>query len=711
MSAVREESGARAMMALLDAHGVPFDPDDVRARLTLPGGLPNLHALGRAAEARGLVASAGTLRDPSELDALPLPAIVALSDRYVVVRGRRGGRVDLFDPLEGARIMDDDALRAAWTGQALFVRDERPLLTTRASDGGALRRYARYATLLTGSRRLLVRTALIAVVAVTLGLATPVLNGAIVDLAVHDREGSLLLGLVVGLALCQATYLALRTLEAMLLAQLDVHLELRLATLVSRHALGTPHRTDSTVGRILASFHEIGRIRDALSGEPIEVLVSLLQTTCFSLFLFVYHWSLPLVPVIAGAATFALTRVVARRYRALYGRLFDTRKRQQGLTSEQLEGIATLKSLDATTYARHRWERLNVEGAELERRGIVLRAGLGFGVGGAAQLAVTGATYLAVTLAFEGALSPGEVLTVSQLVTLAVSPLVLLARALDTLQQTDVSFRKLDELFDEPLEVEEPGADAWPRPVRGALRLRGVHFRYAPGAPWVLEDVDLEIAPGERVALVGRSGSGKSTLAHLLQGLLRPTRGELAVDGVPSRSLSRGAIRRAVGLVGQDGHLFAGTIADNIAYGVDTPDLAAVEDAARAVGAHEFIALLPRGYETELAEGGAGLSGGQRQRLCMARCLYRDPAILIFDEATSALDSETERAIVEHLPEIARGRTVVTIAHRLDTIRDADRILVLEGGRIVEEGEHAALLDAGGAYASLFDHQRQLLEG
>ncbi|HEY0192807.1 MAG TPA: ATP-binding cassette domain-containing protein, partial [Kofleriaceae bacterium] len=260
------------------------------------------------------------------------------------------------------------------------------------------------------------------------------------------------------------------------------------------------------------------------------------------------------------------------------------------------------------------------------------------------------------------------------------------------------------ELFMHPLEDDETAAVRPEIPFDGAITARDLTFAYGDGTP-VLRGVSFEIKSGQTIAIVGRSGSGKTTLAKLLHGALRPTSGELFFDDQDSRSLSLPAIRRNVGIVLQDSQLFAGTITENIAYGDDRPELARVQDAARLAAAHDFIMSFPARYNTYLAEGGLGLSGGQRQRVSIARALFRSPRVLIMDEATSALDGESERAIIANMPDILRGRTGIVIAHRLTTVKHADRILVIDDGQIVEDGSHDELVAKRGLYHSLFDRQ------
>ena len=243
----------------------------------------------------------------------------------------------------------------------------------------------------------------------------------------------------------------------------------------------------------------------------------------------------------------------------------------------------------------------------------------------------------------------------------------------------------------------------------GAVRFEAVHFAYEPARP-ILHGVSFEIPAGKKVAVVGPSGSGKSTLARLLYRFYDVQQGAIRIDGQEIRQVTQGSLRRAIGIVPQDTVLFNDTIHYNILYGRPTASQEEVLAAARAAQLHDFIARLPDGYETRVGERGLKLSGGEKQRVAIARALLKNPPILIFDEATSALDSKTEKAIQAQLEQVAVGHTTLVIAHRLSTVMDADEILVLDGGRIVERGSHRDLLAREGAYAQMWMLQQHEAE-
>ena len=238
------------------------------------------------------------------------------------------------------------------------------------------------------------------------------------------------------------------------------------------------------------------------------------------------------------------------------------------------------------------------------------------------------------------------------------------------------------------------------------MRLEDVWFRYRPDGPWTLQEIAAEIPAGTRTALVGETGSGKTTLAYLVARLYEPERGRVTIDGVDIRDVTLESLAATVGLVSQETYLFHASIRENLRFACPEASDEQIEDAARAAQIHELIVSLPDGYDTPVGERGYRFSGGEKQRIAIARTVLRNPPVLILDEATSALDTETERAVQLALDELSRGRTTIAIAHRLSTIRDADQILVLDGGQIVERGTHEELLELGGRYAALLQPTR-----
>ena len=379
----------------------------------------------------------------------------------------------------------------------------------------------------------------------------------------------------------------------------------------------------------------------------------------------------------------------------------------QSFLVESITGIQTVKSMALEGRMVRNWE--NHLGDYIQSAFNLANVGNAAVTASQAlqKLMTLAVIYFGVALVFDNALSVGQLIAFQMFASQLSGPVLRLVHMWQDFQQAKLSLERIGDIVNTPSEVS--GGSVSLRDLRGAIVLKDVKFRYAHDGPLVLDGVSLAIKPGEMIGIVGRSGSGKSTVAKLVQRLYHPQEGVIAVDGIDLRHMDPLFLRTRIGMVPQDSFLFSGTVRENIAMAMPDADMERVIAAARMAGAHEFIGEMPLGYDTCVEERGVSLSGGQRQRIAIARALITNPRIVIFDEATSALDYESERAIKGHLGHIRKGRTVILIAHRLNMMKDCDRILVFDRGRIVEAGDHASLMKKGGLYAHLC--RQQEIEG
>jgi ATP-binding cassette subfamily B protein len=375
---------------------------------------------------------------------------------------------------------------------------------------------------------------------------------------------------------------------------------------------------------------------------------------------------------------------------------------------DSLSGIRVVKSFANEALELRRFAAENDRFLATRRFGYKAEAYFSVGLDSFAQLLTVTVIVVGAMRIIGASLSIADLLTYLLCVAILVDPIKRAANFARSWQEGLTGFNRFMEVLEIAPDIRDrPGATAL-ADVKGAVSLRNVSFRY-PGQPrWVLNDLSLEIAAGEFVALIGYSGVGKTTLCSLIPRFYDVTVGQVLIDGRDVRDVTLASLRRSIGIVQQDVYLFAGSAAENIAYGRPGASRAEIIDAARRAHAHDFIADLPSGYDTDIGQRGVKLSGGQKQRLTIARVFLKDPPILIFDEATSALDSESERAVQAALNALARGRTTLVIAHRLSTVRHADRIVVLTDDGIVEQGTHHELIAARGAYFALCETQASI---
>ena len=395
--------------------------------------------------------------------------------------------------------------------------------------------------------------------------------------------------------------------------------------------------------------------------------------------------------------------VLGRRLRLLSRQNQDWIAASSGMASEALTAVQTVQSFTHEPQTRATFGRATEESFASARQRIATRAVMTVIVIFLVFAGIVGVLWVGARDVRAGAMSPGELVQFVIYAVMVAGAVGALSEIWGELQRAAGATERLVELLTIPDAVQDPVSPrALPRPVRGEIALEGVSFTYParPDAP-ALHGIDLRVAPGETVALVGPSGAGRSTILQLLMRFYDPQAGRITLDGVALPEMARDDFRRALALVPQDPVIFAASARENIRFGRPEATDAEVEAAAAAAAAHDFITALPQGYDTWLGERGVMLSGGQKQRIAIARAILRDAPVLLLDEATSALDAESERAVQGAVERLAQGRSVLVVAHRLATVKRADRIVVFDQGRIVAQGSHEALVAEGGLYARL----------
>lgn len=541
--------------------------------------------------------------------------------------------------------------------------------------------------------------------AAAVGLAFPIIVRDLLDAAFESRDASRLNRIALLLLALFALQGVMNFIQVYLLSSTTERFIAQLRVDLFSHLvrLSPGFFADRRVGELTSRMSADLSVLQALFGTWVsEFSRQVLLLVGGVVLLTITHPRLTLTTLLVTPLVVAVALGFGRRLRRATTGLQDQVAEAMGTAEEAFGQIRTVQAFTREIEESRRFDALLAGVVRSAVRRAMLRAQFFGIVGFTAFAGVVAVLWQGGQLVLEGALTPGALVSFLLYAIFVAAAVGALASLFGSYQEGVGAARRVFELLQTPPSIADPVHPVpLPSPVRGDVRFDRVTFRYAPALPDVLHEVSLHIAPGEVVALVGPSGSGKTTIASLLPRFWDLSSGRITLDDVDVRSLSLSTLRSAIGIVPQEPALFSGSVRDNIAYAKPGATDVEVEAAARAAHAHEFIVRLPDTYGTRVGERGVKLSGGQRQRIALARVFLRDPAVVILDEATSSLDAESERFVEEAMADLLRGRSTLIIAHRMSTVQRADRVLVLDGGRIVESGGHAELRARQGLFAKL----------
>ncbi|MGB5741040.1 MAG: type I secretion system permease/ATPase [Sedimenticolaceae bacterium] len=693
------DTGLACLVNLARLHGLAADTAQLRHLFATASDLPETTALLRAGRYLGLRVRLIESRW-QRLQELPLPAIaVHVDGHFFVLAGIRDDKVLIQDPLEQRPLTLPRAIfEDAWSGRLILVTRRASLKSPTARFG-----FRWFVPAIIKHRRLFAEVLLASFFLQLFALVTPLFFQVIIDKVLVHRGLTTLDVLAIGLLAISLFEIVLGGLRSYVFAHTTNRVDVLLGAKLFNHLLRLPlaYFEARRVGDSVARVRELENIRNFLTGSALTLVIDLLFTLVF--FVVLFHYSPVLTAVVAGAIPCyaVLSLWVAPLLRRRLEAKFNRGAENQAFLVESINGIQTLKAMALEPRMQRQWEDQLAAyvGASFKAANLGNIASQIAGLFN--KVTVVLILWIGATLVMQGELSVGQLIAFNMIAARVSGPILRLVQLWQDFQQAGISVRRLGDILNTPTEPgHDPGRTTLPQ-LEGAVRLDHVGFRYAPERPQVLHDVTLSVRPGELIGIVGRSGSGKSTLTKLIQRLYVPESGRVLIDGVDLALVEPAWLRRRVGVVLQENFLFNRSVRDNVALADPGLPMAPVIAAAKLAGAHDFILELPEGYDTLVGEHGANLSGGQRQRIAIARALVSNPGILILDEATSALDYESERMIQQNMRAICEDRTVFIIAHRLSAVRHADRILVLDRGRLVEQGSHDDLLAQRGIYARL----------
>jgi len=665
-----------------------------------------------AAKRLGMTAKV-VAQDPERLDHSPMPAIAIdkkgnffIAIRFGYDQGDKSKpKIIIQQPgTAESMILDLPAFLEIWSGKFIFCVSKANYLR----DLGKFD-FSWFIPAVVKYRKLFVEVLIISFFIQLIGLATPLGFQVVMDKVLVNNAMQTLNVVAFGLvsaAIFENILSAIRTwIFARTCSKIDVELGARLF----RHLVSLPiaYFQSRRVGDSVVRVRELENIRAFLTGNALTLVMDLVFSLMFAVILFWYSVQLALLVLATLPVYFLISVLLTPILRDRLMIKFHSGAVNQAFLVESISGIDTIKSMAVEPRWVDTWEKQLANYVTTGMDTINISNIANSAVALVSKLTTTGILWIGALQVLKGNLTLGELIAFNMLSSRLIDPIMRIAQLWNNFQQVGISMERLGDILNAPTEV--VGSKTRIPRLNGSIEFDQVSFRYRPEAPDVIRSVSFNIYPGQVIGIVGRSGSGKSTLAKLVQRLYTPDRGRVLIDGQDIAIIDTTSLRHQLGVVLQENLLFTGSIRDNIALSNPALPIEPIIAAAKLAGAHEFICEMPEGYDTKVGEHGVGLSGGQRQRIAIARTLISNPRVLIFDEATSALDYESEKVIQENMRNICSGRTVLIIAHRLSAVRDADRIMVMERGQIVEDGPHGELLaKPDGIYAHLYHLQFEI---
>ncbi|ALN78624.1 type I secretion system permease/ATPase [Lysobacter antibioticus] len=692
------DSGLAALAHAARHYGVSVEPEQLAHRLGRVSGVADSRDICRCARLIGVRARAVDT-GIDRIAALPLPALIHTARGWLVLEATDTDSAVLHDPTTSMRVDESHvSLVELWQGHAILLGEEAATRSGRQAFG-----FAWFLPSIYKHMRQFRSILLVSLMLQLIALVTPALFENIIDRVLVSRSVSSLQVLGIALLVLAVLEPVYGFLRSWLFSNLAAKINSELSARVYQHLITLPigYFRKRQTGEIIARVGEMDHIRQFLTGSTLTMVIDLLFLGLFVAAMLFYSVKLTWVVLGTLAIYFCIWMVFGPLLRVRVKRGYELGADNTAFLTESVTGIEVIKTTATESTFSRRWEGELAGFVRAEFRSKIMGIAIGQGVGLVQKLSGALLLWWGIRSVMEGKLSPGELVAFNMLAGHLTQPILRLAQTWQDLQHALISLRRVGDVLDEPAENGNGGLASIPA-LQGRIAFRGVHFRYGDDGQEVLRGLDLEVRPGEFIGITGPSGSGKSTIGRLLQRLYVPQRGQVLVDGVDLAIADPMALRRRMSVVPQESVLFSGTVAENIALCRPQACEAEVVEAATLAGADSFIRSLPEGYGTQVGERGARLSGGQRQRIALARALLTRPKILLLDEATSALDYESEAAIMANLEAIAEGRTVISIAHRLNTLCYADRILVVDRGAIIESGSHRELVARDTTYARLW---------
>jgi ATP-binding cassette subfamily B protein len=716
------DCGPTCLRMVAKFHGKSYSLSYLRDKCFLTREGVSLLGISDAAESLGMRTLSARISFEQLKEEVPLPSIVHWRQRHFIVVYRiKRGTVYVADPAHGLVAYSESDFLDGWIssrdngssqGVALMLEptpefDEREETETYQARTG-LRFFAGY---LKPHKKLFIQVFLSLLAGSLFGLILPFLTQSIVDFGINTSNVGFIYAILLGQLMLFVGRTTVEFIRGWIFLYIGTRMNISIISdfLAKIMKLPMPFFETKKIGDLLQRIGDNQRVQNFLTSTSINTLFSLFNLVIFGFVLALYSSGIFLIFLAGSVAASIWIIVFMKRRRELDFKRFDRMSENQSRMIQLITGMQEIKLTGSEKQKRWEWERIQARLFKVSIASLSLNQLQDGGNLFLNELKNIFISFLAATEVVEGRMTLGMMLAVQYIIGQLNSPINQLIGFAQAAQDAKISLERMGEIHNQKNEENEENETAVVLPKANTLRLSDVRFRYeGPNSPYVLDDISFEIPEGKVTAIVGTSGSGKTTLLKLLLKFYPVNEGDIRLGDLRLDVIQTSRWRQKCGVVMQDGFIFSDSIARNIAVGEESIDRERLWNAAQIANIHEFVETLPLGYNTKIGPDGHGLSQGQRQRILIARAVYKDPAFIFFDEATSSLDANNERTIMENLQEFFKGRTVVVIAHRLSTVKNADQIVVLEAGRLVECGNHADLVRQQGSYYELIKNQLEL---
>lgn len=709
--AIPVDTGLSCLVALARFHQIAVDPKQLAHQFKRDNEPFSIHDLLLASKSIGLKAR-NTQSNPAELSNLPLPMLAQHRDGsfFVVAKLKQKG-----DQVEGLLVQDlrESAPKELSVAEFEdFWNGECVLITKKGAASGAFKEFdiSWFIPSLGKYRKLFGEVILASFFIQFFALLTPLFFQVVMDKVLVHKGFTTLDVLALGFLFVIVFDAVLGWVRNYTFSHTTHRVDVELGGKLFHHLMGLPmsYFQARQTGQTVARVRELDTIRNFITGTALTLLIDLSFTFIFFAVMWYYSPTLALVVMASIPVYVILSVIITPVLRKRLDEKFKHGATNQAFLTESISGVETIKSMAVEPQMQRKWEDQlsNYVSSSFKAQNLGNTANQVAGF--VSKFTTLIIIWWGAQLVIAGALTVGQLVAFNMLAGRVSGPILKLVQLWQDFQQAGISIKRLGDILNTPKEPSfDPSRSTLPQ-LKGQVNFENVRFRYQPEGQVILNEVNLSAHPGEVIGIVGKSGSGKSTLTKLIQRMHVAESGRVLVDGIDLSMVDAQWLRRNIGVVLQESFLFDRSIRENIAIINPAIPMEHVIAAAKMAGAHEFISELPKAYDTPVGEHGANLSGGQKQRIAIARALITNPRILIFDEATSALDYESERVIQENMRHICKGRTVFIIAHRLSSVRQCDRIVVMEKGKIVESGSHDELIEASGYYSNLYSLQNHV---